>query len=413
MNWIKKILGLDKQDEKINRLTQMAQIIMDKESNIDHNQNIDDKKQLQKVKETIDKIAIEILPKEFNPNYKLVDPLDITKTLFSFETNSKTILNKRKISVNAESFLQNLGSTIPELVSNGLLMNSYRFVFPQGVSGKIIQMASGQGTAIMQAGKIVKHGGYVSTMAVGAPLLVVSIGSMVVRQHYLAKINKNLDEINLKVSHLLDLEFIKKHSKVESIIYFLEKAHYEFPFIENNKEYRNAILTNLVRTNIEIFELIQFYKKSFKFIDREKPAENELNLKYFLALHTLFNQGKLLEFKYAMEYNETLISNLQTSFININNQSIDFLKENQMELYGKIQTYINDRSNFDWILGKKSKKEQLVSDLTSTKEIIIQFMINQREEVEKVNNELEEFKTNLIRKQEFLIENGDLYEVLE
>lgn len=302
---------------------------------------------------------------------------------------------------------------MPNLIGNGLLVNSYRFVFPSGVSGKVMQLASGQGTAIMQGGKIVKHGAYASSLIIAAPLVVFNVGTMLVQQHYLAKINANLDEINLKVSRLLELEFIKKQAKIESIIYFLERAHNDFSIIENNKEYRSAILSNLVRTNTEIFELIQFYKKSFKFIDKTKPAENELNFKYFLALHTLFNQGKLIELKYASEYNEILISNLKNAFTELNKQSIDFLNQNKSELNLQIKTTDNDKAWYDWWLGKKGDKINKIKDLSDTNTLVDIIISNQKEESNKVVLELEQFRINLIRKQEFLIQDGELYEVLE
>ena len=62
-----------------------------------------------------------------------------------------------------------------------------------------------------------------------------------------------------------------------------------------------------------------------KFIDNKKTNENELNLQYFLALHTLYYQGKLLEFKYAAEYNTEMINNLKTSFEKLTFESSNFL----------------------------------------------------------------------------------------
>lgn len=306
--------------------------------------------QLESVTTEVAKIVEEVLPKPFNPNYQLVDPIDINKTLFSFEVTDEIYNNKKEISADTTSFLQTLGGSMPNLIGNGLLANSYRFVFPSGVSGKVMQFANGQGTAIMQGGKIVQHGAYVSSLIVAAPLVVFNLGTMIIQQHYLAKINANLDQINLKVSQLIELEFIKKQVKIESIIYFFERANIDYPIIENNKEYRSAILSNLVRTNNEIFELIQFYKKSLKFIDKTKTSEHELNFKYFLALHALFNQGKLIELKYASEYNEILISNLKNAFIELNKQSIDFLNQNKSELNSQIKLTDESRKSYDWLL---------------------------------------------------------------
>ena len=473
MTWIKRLLGLDKQNEKLDAITSLAEKLLNEKNKTNAefqinlkqiNQKIEissqfneivkqanqkmlvsqeeenkktvvfkrdlhenlisikkevetfsqqQQEQLQTVTIEVAKIAEEVLPKLFNPNYSLVDPIDINKTLFSFEVTDITVADKKKISADTKSFLQVLGGSMPNLIGNGLLANSYRFIFPSGVSGKVMQLASGQGTAIMQGGKIVQHGAYASSMMIAAPLVVFNIGTMIIQQHYLSKINANLDEIKLKVLQLIELEFIKKHAQIESIIFFLERAHNDFPIIENNREYRSAILSNLVRTNMEIFELIQFYKKSFKFIDQTKTAEYELNFKYFLALHTLFNQGKLIELKYASEYNEILISNLKNSFIELNKQSIDFLRQNKTELNRQIKETDDSRKSYDWLLGNKADKIDKIKSLINTNTLVDSIITNQAIESNKVVIELEQFRVNLGRKQEFLIEDGELYEVLD
>ena len=399
MKWLKEILGINIQEEKL-------QIIEDTVTRISK-----EVKQEKKFEKILSIISYEIIPKSFNSNFELVDPLDTSIKLFSFNTiTDVSSIKKNKIDTNTKSFLRVLGSSMPELTSNTLLANSYRFVFPQGMSGEVMKMASGQGTAIMQGGKILTHGSYVLNMAVAAPLMAASLGSMIIKQHYLAKINANLDEINQKVSQLLELEFIKKQSKIESIIYFLEKAHIDFPIIENNKEYRNAILTNLVKTNIEIFELIQFYKKSLKFIEKEKTHVNKLNLEYFMALHTLFYFGKLLEFKYANEYNELLINNLKASFEELIKQTNRFLNENRTEIDKQILNV--NFSYWDWYQNKKKKKENLFSNLSSTKSLVDIITEEHKQKAQEINLELSKFQKNISRKQEFIIEDGELYEVL-
>jgi hypothetical protein len=476
LNWLKQIFGLDKQNEKLDAITSLAIKLLDKENNENEklqgsfkqlNEKIEDtiknnsefnktliqssqkillsheaenksalefktemnknltsmkmevesfsqilQEKLETVKSEVAKIVEEVVPKPFNPNYHLVDPIDINKTLFSFEVTDVISTNKKKISADTTSFLQTLGGTMPNLIGNGLLANSYRFVFPSGVSGKVMQFANGQGTAVMQGGKIVQHGAYVSSIIVAAPLVVFNMGTMIIQQHYLAKINANLNQINVKVSQLIELEFIKKHAQIEGLIYFLERAHNDFSIIENNKEYRSAVLSNLVRANIEIFELIQFYKKSFKFIDKTKTAENELNFKYFIALHTLFNQGKLIELKYASEYNEILISNLKTAFTELNKQSIDFLNQNKSELNRQIKVTDDGRAWYDWVLGNQEDKINKIKSLSDTNTLVDTIISNQKNESDKVVSELEQFRANLIRKQEFLIQDGELYEVI-
>lgn len=431
MKWLKKKLGLDKQEEQIEKLIDLSNQFIKKNKNLEskyqnsskrldqyilnHSErNKDQDQKLQDIKKNLSSISEELSPskKSFNPNFELVDPLNTKVKLFSFErVTDVSVIKKTKIDTKSKSFLRVLASSMPELVSNTMLTSSYRFVFPQGMSGEVMKMASGQGTAIMQGGKIIKHGSYMTNMAVAAPLMVASIGNMLIRQHYLAKINANLEEINQIVSQLLELEFIKKQSKIESIIYFLDKAHNDFPIIENNKEYRNAFLTNLVRTNTEIFELIQFYKKSLKFIDNENSAENELNLKYYIVLHQLFYQGKSLEFKYANEYNGLLITNLRETFDELISQSNEFLGENRTIIEEEISNI--KFSDLDWLQNKKRKKENLFSNLSKAKSIVDQIINNQNREAEKITLELMEFHKNITKKQEYLIEKGELYEVLD
>lgn len=458
MNWLKKILGLDTQSHKLDALTSVAEQLLKKENfgNEELNKHFGElnkkvestlestnqfsqevksthqrmlsslqeenaksdtfkelmQKDLVAVKNEVAKIAEEVLPKPFDSNFKLVDPLDSNKALFSFEVNNVSVSNKSKIDSDTTSFLKVLGGNMPNLIGSGLLANSYRFVFPSGVSGTIMQIGSGQGTAIMQGGKIVGHGTYVSNALVAAPLIAFNIGNIIIKQHYLAKINEELKEISTKVSQLLELEFIKKQSKIESIIYFFERAQVDFPLIEHNKEYRSALLSNIVRTNIEIFELIQFYKKSFKFLDKTDIAKNELNLMYFIVLHSLYYQGKLMEFKYANEYNEVLIDNLKNSFTELNKQSLKFINDNKIHIQEQIIMTDDSKRWYDWYLGNKSDKIKTVENLSTTKNLVDNIVLNLTENGNKVVSELEQFRHNLTRKQEFFIENGELYEVI-
>jgi len=458
MNWLKKILGLDAQNEKLDKLSSLAEQLLKKENFgndelLQHFEELTNKVEstlnnatqfseevksthqkmltsleeenkksiafkedmhndLSCVKNEVVKIADEVLPKPFNPNFKLVDPLDSSKTLFSFEVNKVSVSNIRKIDANTTSFLKVLGANFPNLIGSTLFSNSYRFIFPSGVSGTVMQLGNGQGTAITQGGKIVGHGAYASNVIVAAPLIVFNIGNVIVQQHYLAKINENLKAISTKVSQLLELEFIKKQSKIESIIYFFERAQVDFPLIETNKEYRSALLSNIVRTNIEIYELIQFYKKSFKFLDKTEAAENELNFRYFIALHTLFYQGKLMEFKYAYEYNEVLIHNLKNSFTELNKQSLDFINENKKAIQQQIKITDDSKAKYDWFLGRKGKKIKTIESLEATNSLVDDIISYQTEEANKVVSELDQFRYNLKRKQEFLIEDGELYEVI-
>lgn len=419
MNWLKKLLGLDKQSTSIEEVKVLAEKLSSKDTVIQEkllqalqrNEETIFNQQISKLSSELVFLKEQLVPEENESlNFDLIDPLDVNTKNFSFEINSKINGNKKKIDTNTESFLRNLGSSMPNLISNGVLANSYSFVFPKGVSGAVIQMANGQGTAIMQGGKILKHGAYVSNLAIAAPLLVVNITGMIIKQHYLNKINENLKQINQKLEDLLELEFIKKQVKIESIIYFLQQAYVDFPLIEKNQNYKNAILTNLISVNRQTIELIEFYKKSLKFIKNDKTEKNALNLNYFLVLHELYYQGKLLEFKYASEYNDILIENLKEAFKNLNEDCTNFMRTNKQE----IETELNSiqLSKLDWWRGKKSEKENQKGMLFNTSSLIEDLIHVQNIKSSNVIKVLEQLQSDLTKRQEFVIENGELYEVL-
>lgn len=421
MNFLKKLLGLDEQARNIEEVKLFAEKLSSKETVIqeklllalERNEGTisDQKDQISKLNRELVFLKEQLVPPQSETlNFDLVDPLDINTKNFSFEVNSNIKGMKKKIDANTDSFLRNLGSNIPNLISNGILANSYSFVFPKGVSGAIMQLANGQGTAIMQGGKILKHGAYVSNLAIAGPLLVINISSMIIRQHYLNKINENLKEINQKLDDLLELEFIKKQVKIESIIYFLQQAYIDFPLIEKNQNYKNAILTNLISANRQIIELIEFYKKSLKFIKNDKTEKNALNLKYFLVLHELYYQGKLLEFKYASEYNDLLINNLKEAFWNLNEDCTKFLRTNKKEVESELA--LIQPGFVDKILFRKKDKDNQKGMLSSTSNVIDQFISEQNNKSSNVIKALEQFQLNLTKRQEFVIENGELYEVL-
>jgi len=414
-NFLQKLLGIDKSSERTEEIYNKINFL---EKTFTNNSN-------QKIDELINKVEIVetnlknlVLPERNEIEqfikedyaFNLTDPLDNTN-LFSFEIlDSNTSLIKKSTGSKAETFLRNIGSSMPEIVSNGLLANSYKFVFPQGVSGTIMKLGNGQGTAIIgKAGKIMKHGKYVSNLGMSAPLMAVNIGSMIIRQHYLAKINESLDEIKTIVSKLLQLEFIKKHAQIESIISFLSRAQADFELIEN-RDYKNSILSNIIRFNNEIIELILFYGKSLKLKEYTNTQDMKLSLQYYLTLHSMYIQGKLLEFKYAGEYNDGLLENLKKSFSTLSLESIDILKSNQMDMFHDIRRTEDSKQFFDIFTTTKDVK---IENLTNTKELFIEAMNKQRNDLIVVNKSISDFQTQLKKPQSFLIANGELYEVQE
>lgn len=368
-----------------------------------------------KIENELNKISQFLKPKMPIPNeFNIIDPLS-NNTIFSFERLSKDnslTINKQLLENKPNRILQVIGS-IPEFVSGGLLSQSYLFKFPQGVTGNIMAIGSGQGTAIMSGGKILAHGNYVSNLIVSAPLLAYSAGNMIIKQHYLAKINFNLEEINEKLETLIDLEFIKKEAKIEAMIVFYKKAYSQFDLVKDNENYKNAILSNIITKNINVYELIHFYKNSIETIKKDEKEKFKKSIQYFLSLQELFVFGKILEFKYANEFNKAIINDLTNEFKDIQKDYYDFFLKNEVQLHN-LGNSINLKWFDKWYFMRKNQKNKTIEKkdrINSNRD----FVNDLRLENDLIFNQnatlLNEFLVNIEKPQEFLIENGKLYEV--
>ncbi|RSK39046.1 hypothetical protein [Mangrovimonas spongiae] len=362
------------------------------------------------------KISQLLKPKKTITNeFKIIDTIS-NKSLFSFNklnpTDNLSIKNSKIIDDKPNRILQAIGS-IPEFLSGGLLANSYVFKFPSGIAGSVMQIGGGQGTAIMNGGQIVKHGAYFSNLLLAAPLLAYSAGNMIIKQHYLAKINANLEKIDRKLDTLIDFEFIKKNAEIEAMIIFFKRAFSEYDLMKDNENYRNAMLSNIISQNIKIYELIHFYKNALKKIEKDSTTEYQKNIKYYFSLQELFVFGKILEFNYANEYNPIIINNVISDFKEMKkdySKIFASLLDNQDELF-KIN--VDNFKWYDWFIGKEKKKDEIVD------EIIIKY--NYVYEIQKENNSnfdisidlLKNLLSDIEKPKEFLIEKGKLYEINE
>lgn len=383
--------------------------------NIENNNKIN-QKETKIIENELVKITQLLKPKKtITKEFKIIDTIS-NESLFSFnklnQIDNLSIKNSKIIDDKPNRILQAIGS-IPEFLSGGLLANSYVFKFPSGIAGSVMQMGGGQGTAIMNGGQIVKHGAYFSNLLIAAPLLAYSAGNMIIKQHYLAKINANLEKIDRKLDTLIDFEFIKKNAEIEAMIIFFKRAFCEYDLMKDNENYRNAMLSNIISQNIKIYELIHFYKNALKKIENDSTTEYQKNIKYYFSLQELFVFGKILEFNYANEYNPIIINNVIDDFKEMKKDYSNIfasLLENQDELF-KIN--VDNFKWYDWFVGKEKKKDEIVE------EIIIKH--NSVHEIQKENNSnfdisidlLKNLLSDIEKPKEFLIEKGKLYEINE
>jgi len=345
---------------------------------------------------------------------KLLNPIS-GENIFNFEKNEQlvTVEEKNLIDSNPNKILQAI-SSIPEFASAGLLSQSFRFNFPKGVSGNVMKIAEGQGTAVTDvSGKILAHGNYISNFATALPFIGYSIANSIIKEHYLSKINNSLEKINTNIESLIELEFIKKEVKIHSIIFFFKKAFTEFDFINENDNYRNAILSNIVNKNIEIYELIQFYKKAIDTIDKVNDDKISNSLNCLLSLQELYVFGKILEFKYANQYGRDLVNVLQTEFKDLQNDYINFFEMNSEKIHklkSSIQyTILDNKLFFGNLVGSKKLKTEKLEKLSKSNIIIEQLVLRSQDIFQKKYELLETFINEIEKPQEYYIEGGKLY----
>lgn len=406
--------------EKTKTLNSKVSSVQSKYTNIEKSINeVSDINKLQQnenqeLRTELIKISELLKPKKSIPsNFSIIDPIS-NDNLFSFEklSNKYEITNKKLLDNKPNRILQAIGN-IPEFISGGLLSQSFMFKYPQGVIGDIMSIGSGQGTAIMSGGKILAHGTYVSNLLVSVPLLAYSTANMIIKQHYLAKINVNLKEINKKLDTLIDIEFIKKEAKIEAMIVFFKKAYSQFDLVKDNENYNNSILSNIISKNIKVFELIHFYKNSIETIEKSDKDRFKKSIQYFLALQELFVFGKILEFKYANEYNKTIIDNLINEFSEIQNDYFKFFLKNEGELHN-LGNSINIKWFDKWYFMRqrqKNKKTKKKDSINSNRDFVNELLLENKYIFEQNSILLNDFSVNIEKPQEFLIENGKLYEI--
>ena len=407
VKWIRKIFGIENLNKKVEDVVRDLHLI-------NENVNLNSKETNQNIsllKSDLKKNQ----QSELIENFDLFDPIS-NKNFFEFKKIKFSTGKKELLDEKPSRILQAIGS-IPEFLTGGLLSQSFSFKFPKGISGEVMNIAQGKGTAILSNGKIISHGAYVSNLLTSAPLIAYSAVNFVIKQHYLSKINKNLDEINEKLFYLINIEFIKKEAKIESIINFFQRCNENFSIIDSNENYKNALLSNIIANNNLIFELIYFYMKSISSSSLKNPEELNNNLNYFFLLKELFIAGKLLEFKYANEYNSTLVKNLKGDFDSTEKLYNDFLNTNKssiQEISHKIDFNFWDKK---WVLGNllgsKLEKETNLDLLSKSDNVIDNYLKNSNFRNEDIKMTLTNFINNLEKPQSFIIENGQLYKTHE
>tara|TARA_R110001583_G_scaffold22884_11_gene85364 strand:+ start:2950 stop:4182 length:1233 start_codon:yes stop_codon:yes gene_type:complete len=407
MKWLKNLLGFTQQEKELTQLKKSLAAALIEIKNWQ-------KTALEIAQNTqynIDKLQTQLTkkPTQQKFNFKVVDAVNPEFILFSLEESvvKAKLINNKPIN-NGKNVLRNLASSLPELVSNGLLAKSFRFSYPQGLSGNVMGIGGGQGTAIMNNGSIVGHGTYLSNIITTAPLAAFSIGNFIIRQHYLNKINQQLIALSSHIQELQLHHFVEKQAKVAAIKKFFSQCFQEFSLIEQNLAYKNALLTNIVNKNIEVFELITYYASVLNNpITTGNNIHREKELKAFLELQDLYLYGKLLSFQYANVFKKQLTAQLQKDIESVAQIYSEVLDLNKQWVQEELTN--NAGKWQDWWLGKKKRKENYRTSSQKQELSLHSLKIEANNKFHEGQSLILSVQNQIDKPQNYLVENGEVY----
>ena len=196
---------------------------------------------------------------------------------------------------------------------------------------------------------------------------------------------------------------------------FYNKAVEEIALISENQNYRNAILTNIIQKNIEIIGLIDFYKNAVN-SKQDNTTENlSRHFQTITLLHELLVFGKILEFKYAQEYNKEILLLLKSELERMDNE----LKAFYLEYLDNVASQ-KDSIKYTWLdkkwllgnmVGSRKQKDKRKEDLDNSSQLI---EVKHHEREQLIQDQLDtlfNFIEAIEQPQEYLLEAGLVYKL--
>jgi len=130
-------------------------------------------------------------------------------------------------------------------------------------------------------------------------------------------------------------------------------------------------------------------------------------------LQELFVFGKILEFKYANQFNRELVDILKTEFDELQKDYVLFFKENSKRINrlrsSIMYTILDNQYLFGSWVGNKRDKDEKKRKLSSSSEFINQLVLRSEEIYEEKAELLSSFIIDIEKPQEFLIQEEKLY----
>lgn len=214
---------------------------------------------------------------------------------------------------------------IPEIIATREMAKVYKISFPNGLPHTLMVLKrGGYGSAIMENGKIVGMASFVPMLGSAVIYGVFTVMSIITGQFFLAKINKELKEINNKLDDILKFLYGDKRAELLSEVSFIKYACVNYGSIMAHDRQQEATLSSIQEARKVAMKDIMFYLDDLKNKANEIKGVSDVNkmirladdmvkytgqdVKLSLQLYLMCN---VLEVYYGQNFEEGYLSYLE------------------------------------------------------------------------------------------------------
>lgn len=273
--------------------------------------------ELQDSKQEIQSLFGEILKKE----QVEIQPCD-TNINLGDETQFKKLELTREQKMQVSEMFRH----VPGIVATGEMAKAYKVSFPNGLPHTLMVLKrGGYGSPIMENGKIVGMASFAPMLGQAVVYGVFTVMSIITGQFFLAKINKELKEINNRLDEILKFLYGDKRAELLSEVSFIKYACENYGSLMSYDMQRVATLVNIQKARKVAMKDIVFYLDDLKnktdrincvsdVNEKIKLADNMVSytgqdVKLSLQLYLMCN---VLEVYYGQNFEEGYLGYLET-----------------------------------------------------------------------------------------------------
>lgn len=277
--------------------------------------------------------------------------------------------------------MDSLMAQMPMLMAADTLADSYKVVFPEGVTGSLMKLKQGGESSIIMGNEGISGHASLYKMAPEAALLgAFSVMSIATSQYFLTEIHSELKLINQKIDQIMDFLYGDKRAELLAEISFVQSAQQNYSSIMSHDTQRIATITGLQEARKTAMKDIEFYMSDLdsksasntkSFSDFKKLANDAFKVKESLELSMqLYIASGIMEAYFAQNFDPSFINSISesaTQYINKCEKRIlsDFSRMNaKLDSFKKVEDKVI-KERCDTLIGLLSNgtESQLIRNM--------------------------------------------------